>query len=201
MKADEQNRDWRSEMIKACENYDLVIERMHKVIKGLKAYPKILTKPEHKYLHPVFDKVLYNALCNLDLITELKYLDLSNLARNYFEMNFFARITALSCFEIFDNTNRIVGKEIIELIKSRVGVEALRELNAQTKELNVLKNRHVTRFKKIRNNLIGHRMNAGRDQAEEMLLLEPKQIYDIGNQVFKIQLQIQDAFITVLKKL
>ena len=188
-------------MIKACENYDLVIEKMHKVIKGLKAHPKILTKPEHKHLHPVFDKILFNALCNLDLITELKYLDLSNLAKNYFEMNFFARITALSCFEIFDNTNRIVGKEIIELLKSRLGDEALRELNAQTKDLNVLKNKHASHFKKIRNNLIGHRMNAGREQAEQMLLLEPKQIYDIGNQVFKIQLQIQDAFMKVLKKL
>lgn len=188
-------------MIKACENYDLVIEKMHKVIKGLKAHPKILTKPEHKYLHPVFDKILYNALCNLDLITELKYLDLSNLARNYFEMNFFARITALSCFEIFDNTNRIVGKEIIELIRFRLGEKALHELNTQTKELNVLKNRHASHFKKIRNNLIGHRMNAGHVQAEEMLRLEPKQIYEIGNRVFKIQLHIQDAFIKVLREL
>jgi hypothetical protein len=135
----ERNKDWRSEVTKACENYDMLIEKMHKVIKGLKAYPKILTKPEHKYLHPIFDKVLFNALCNLDLITELKYLDLSNLAKNYFEMNFFARITALSCFEILDNTNRIIGKEIIELVKSRLGIEVLRELNAQTKELNLLK--------------------------------------------------------------
>jgi hypothetical protein len=183
------------------EIYDLVIQKMQKVIKGLKAYPKILTKPEHKYLHKVFDKVLFNALCNLDLITELKYLDMSNVVGNAFETNLFARITAHSCFEILDNLNTTVGKEILELVENRLGVEALHELNARVKELNSVKKQHITSLKKIRNNLFGHRMNAGREQAEQMLLINPKSIYDIGNRIFKIQIKMQDAFMGVLTKI
>jgi len=181
-------------MIEMLGRYDLIIQRMNKVIKGLKAYPKILDKPEHKYLHKVFDKVLFNALCNLDLITELKYLEMSHVVGNAFETNFFARITAHSCFEILDNTNRTVGKEIIEMIKSRLGAEALNELNCYVKELNSIKKPHIQNLKKIRNNLFGHRMNAGREQAEQMLLINPKSIYEIGNRIFKIQLNIQDIF-------
>jgi hypothetical protein len=97
--------------------------------------------------------------------------------------------------------NRIVGKALIELIKSRLGIEALLELNVKVKEMNSLKKQHFVHLKKIRNNLFGHRMNAGREQAEEMLLINPKHIYDIGNRIFKIQLQIQDAFIKVLREM
>ena len=189
-------------MIEMLERYDLIIQRMNKVIKGLKAYPKILDKPEHKYLHKVFDKVLFNALCNLDLITELKYLDMNNVVGNVFETNFFARITAHSYFEILDNLNRTVGKEIVELIENRLGAEALIELNAHVNELNSIKKQHVNSLKKIRNNLFGHRMNAGREQAEQMLQINPKSIYDIGNRIFKIQLNIQDTFMMkVLSKI
>jgi hypothetical protein len=165
------------------QRYDLLITQMNKVIKGLKAYPKLLDQPEHKYLHKIFDKVLFNALCNLDLITELKYLDKSNISRNFFEMNFFARITAHSCYEILDNANRTVGKEIIEQIESRLGHEALQELNSQVKELSRLKKQHIDSLKQIRNNLFGHRMNAGREQTELMLQIDPKSIYKIGNQI------------------
>jgi len=190
-----------SEAVEMLETYDLVIQKMQKVIKGLKAYPKILTKPEHKYLHKVFDKVLFNALCNLDLITELKYLDMSNVVGNAFETNFFARITAHSCFEILDNLNKTVGKEILELVENRLGVEALNELSARVKELNAVKKQHISSLKTIRNNLFGHRMNAGREQAEQILLINPKSIYDIGNQIFKIQIKMQDAFMGVLTKI
>jgi chemotaxis protein CheY-P-specific phosphatase CheC len=75
------------------------------------------------------------------------------------------------------------------------------ELNAHVKELNQLKRQHASTLKKIRNNLFGHRMNAGREQAEQMLLINPKSIYDIGNRIFKIQLNIQNAFMKVLSKI
>jgi hypothetical protein len=97
--------------------------------------------------------------------------------------------------------SRTVGKEIIELIENRLGVEALNELNARVKELNAVKKQHITSLKKIRNNLFGHRMNAGREQAEQMILINPKAIYDIGNRIFKIQLKMQDAFMRVLTKI
>jgi len=196
----ESQKDLQRKAIEMLEHYETVIQSMHKVIGGLKLYPKVLTKPEHKHLHTVFDKILFNALCNLDLITELKYLDMSQASGNNFEANFFARITAHSCFEILDNVNRTVGKEIIVLVENRLGIEALHELNAHVKELNVLKKQHIVSLKKIRNNLFGHRMNAGREQVEEMLLINPKSIYAIGNQIFKIEIKIQDAFMKVLSK-
>jgi hypothetical protein len=188
-------------VVESIKAYDSVIRAMHKTIKGLKAYPVLLTEPEHAYLHKFFDKALFNALCNLDLITELKYLDVSNAVGNMFEANFFARITAHSCFEILDNLNETVGKEIIELVKARSGPEALIDLNAHVRELNQVKKRHLGDLKKIRNHLFGHRMKAGREQAERMLLVNPGSIYDVGQQIFHIELAILGAFVNLLKQI
>ena len=191
----EDPKDLQSKMIETIESYDRLIFGLNKNIKGFKVYPKILTEPRHKHLHIIIDKILFNALLILDLITELKYLDISNALGNGFETNFFARITAHSCFEILDNVNRAVGKEINELVKDRLGVEALHELNAQVKELNAIKKQNAKYLKEIRNTLFGHRMNAGLKQAEEMMRINPKFIYDIGNRIFKIQINIQGAFV------
>lgn len=188
-------------MIETVKAYDSVILAMHGTIKGLKAYPAILTQPEHKYLHEVFDKALFNALCNLDLITGLKYLDVSNAVGNTFEANFFARIVAHSCFEILDHLNRTVGNEIIQLVERRLGAEALSELNAHVKELNQVKRSHIAGLKKIRNNLFGHKMNAGREQAEQLLLITPRSIYDVGQLIFRIEIDVLDAFVKILKKM
>src|ERR1700733_11384360 len=134
-------------MIESIRAYDSVIQAMHRTIKRLKAYPSILNAPEHVYLHKFFDKAVFNALCNLDLITELKYLDLSNALGNQFEANFFSRITAHSCFEILDNLNETVGKEIIHLVTAKLGSEALSDLNTHVKELNQVKKRHFDELK------------------------------------------------------
>jgi hypothetical protein len=188
-------------MIESLKAYDSVIRAMHRTIKGLKAYPVLLAEPEHTYLHKFFDKALFNALCNLDLITELKYLDVSNAVGNMFEANFFARITAHSCFEILDNLNETVGREIIELVKARSGAEALSDLNAHVQKLNQVKKRHLDELKRIRNYLFGHRMKAGREQAEQMLRINPRSIYNVGQQIYRIELDILGAFVNILKKI
>jgi len=188
-------------MIQTLKAYDSVIQAMHGTIKGLKAYPVILIQPEHKYLHAVFDKALFNALCGLDLITGLKYLDVSSAVGNSFEANFFARIVAHSCFEILDNVNKTVGIQIIQLVEGCLGAQALNELNVHVEELNQLKKRHIAALKHIRNNLFGHKMNAGREQAEEMLLITPRSIYDVGDRVFRIEVGILAAFMRILRKM
>jgi len=188
-------------MIEIIKAYDSVIQAMHKTIKRLKAYPAILTKPEHAYLHKFFDKALFNALCNLDLITELKYLDVSKALGNKFEANFFSRITAHSCFEILDNLNATTGKEIIELVGSQLGPEAVSDLNACVKELNQVKKKHLEELKRIRNNLFGHKMKAGRKQAEQMLLINPQSIYEVGQRIYRIELAILAAFVNILTEM
>jgi len=188
-------------MINTLTAYESVIGAMHRNVKTLKAYPRILTRLEHKYLHKVFDRALFNTLCNLDLITELKYLDISNAVGNAFETNLFARIAAHSCFEILDNLNQAVGKEVRELVKSQLGPHALRDLNAQVKELNQIKKRHIAELKGIRNNLFGHRMKAGREHAEQMLQIDPRAIYDLGHRVFRLELDILSSFVELLKQL
>jgi hypothetical protein len=87
------------------------------------------------------------------------------------------------------------------LVENRLGVEALNEFNARVKKLNAVKKQHIASLKQIRNNLFGHRMNAGREQAEQMLLINPKSIYNVGNRIFKIQIEMQDAFMGVLTKI
>ena len=188
-------------VLQRVKEYESLIQEVHRAIKCMKAYPSILTEPEHKYLHAIFDKVLFNALCGLDLITELKYLDVSIAVGNSFEATFFARITAHSCFEILDNMNWIVGKEIMELVKVRLEPQALSDLKSHIKDLNEVKKRHLKELKRIRNELFGHRMKVGHDQAERMLGITPQSIYGVGHRIFEIETNILSAFGKILERI
>lgn len=183
------------------DNYESIIAALNRNVAGLKMYPEALDKPEHKYLHPVFDKALFNALCTLDLITELKYLDLANAAKNAWEANFFSRVVAHSCFEILDNFNAIAGREILELVKTRLGPGALKDLHARVREMNQINRKDGPYLKAIRNNLFGHRMKVGLQQAEEMLLIKPAPIYQLGRRIFRIEVDIMGAYMELLKAL
>jgi hypothetical protein len=75
-------------------------------------------------------------------------------------------------------------------VKSQLGPHALRDLNAHVKELNKIKKRHIADVKRIRNNLFGHRMKAGREQARQMLHIDHRGIYDLGHRVFRLELDV-----------
>jgi hypothetical protein len=188
-------------MIHALQHYERITSTLHKNIKAAKAYPSLLTNQDHAPLRSVLDKALWNYLSSLDLVTELKFLDASLAVGNQFEANFFARITALSCFEILDTRNSKVGKDIRSLALGVPGGSALKRLDECVRKLNRLAAEKSPQLKALRNNLFGHRMKAGRAQAVEMLLVQPKAIYEVGSRILEIQFELADAFMELAKDL
>ncbi len=188
-------------MIHALQYYERIARTLHKNIKAAKAYPSLLTKQDHAPLRNVLDKALCNYLSSLDLVTELKFLDASLAVRNEFEANFLSRITALSCFEILDTRNSKVGKDIRSLALSVPGGSAQRRLDECVRKLNKLAAQKCPQLKALRNNLFGHRMKAGHAQAVEMLLVQPKAIYEVGSRILAIEFELAEAFMELAKDL
>lgn len=181
--------------------YEFLTDVLHKNIKAAKSYPSILTEPEHKGLCGLLDKALLNYLSSLDLATELKFLDASMAIGNQFEANFFARITALSCFEVLDNRNVKLGKETRSLALSIAGCSAREDLDKCLRELNKIAADESPKLKTIRNNLFGHRIKIGKVQADEMLHVNPKAIFDLGWRILHIEFAIAEAYMVLAKNI
>jgi hypothetical protein len=174
-------------MLETIKVYDDLIKESNEIIKALKVYPKILSDDKHKYLHPVFDKALFNALNGIDLITGLKYLDISVAIGNGFESNYFARIVAHSSYEILNHQEKIIGKNVFDLLNSKLGKDASEGIRETTKRLRAIKKDYFLLLKSIRNNLFGHKMESGIGLAEKMFEVNNETIYMVGMDIFKFQ--------------
>ena len=188
-------------MIETLNAYDEVIQKTSNLVRTLKIYPKVFEEEKHKYLHQFFDRVLYNTLSQLDLIIGLKYLDLSQAVSNQLEANYFARIVAHSSFEILTNLNKLVGKGIRSFVIDKVGKSELENIDNSVKELNKFKKEHHEKLKTIRHNLIGHKLKEGHKQAELIVNIDNREIYDIGNKIFKVQNKLIGYFTELIEKL
>lgn len=181
--------------------YDYLIKRLSNTIRGLKIYPKVFTAAEHKYLHQFFDKNLYNALCLQDLIIGLKYLDGSQAMNNQLEANYFARIVAHNSHEILDDLNKLVGKDLRNYIIEHYDLELLEQVDSSIKSLNSIKKENSSTLKEIRNNLFGHKLKDGIKQAEMMMNVKHRDIYNIGDQILKAQIELLGNVIELIKKI
>ncbi|MDI6815789.1 MAG: hypothetical protein QME41_01160 [Actinomycetota bacterium] len=177
-------------MLEAINAYDHLIARANKLIVTFKIYPKVLDKEEHKYLHPICDKGLFNALNMVDLIMGLKYLDVSNAVQNQSEANYFARIVAHSAYEILNHQNKILGIEVIRLVEERLTGEALSDVQESMKALRRIKKEHFAYLKFIRNNLFGHKLGCGIILAESMLEIDNAKTYSIGKEILMFQVSL-----------
>lgn len=174
----------------ATKEYDMLIERTLGVVVACKIYPKVLTQSEHKELYPFFDRNLFNALNQLDLIIGLKYLDLSHGVGNKSESRYFARVVATTSYEILKDLNQVMGKELRNFVIEKKGEDFLNEINLTVSKLNVLKKANQNMLKEIRHNLFGHKMDNGLHQAEKIWGLDVQKIYRIGRSVFDIQIKL-----------
>ena len=188
-------------MIETIKSYDLAIDRVNKVIKSLKAYPRILDQEENKYLHPVFDKALYNALTASDLIVGLKYLDVSNAMKNGYEANYFARTVAHCAYEVLHYKHKLIGKDAATILKSRLGDAALKSVKESIANLKSVQKDHFEKLDFIRNNLFGHRNESGLATANGMLEIDNKLVYQIGKAVFDALIVIISVITALLSKL
>ncbi|MCX5846586.1 MAG: hypothetical protein NTW12_09580 [Deltaproteobacteria bacterium] len=188
-------------MIETIKAYDIIIKGLNENIRGLKAHPKILDKEEHKYLHPVYEKSMYIAICLSDLIIGLKYLDVSNALKNGYETSYFSRNVAHMSYELINHQEKIVGTEVAKTIKNRIGDAAFSEFKGSAKELKDVKKEYCKKLNYIRNNLFGHRTANGSEMAAAMLEIDAAEIYKIGKQIFDVYIRVIVAYVNLLSKL
>lgn len=187
-------------MIETLHSYDKLIQNTSNLARTLKIYPRVFEKEEFHELHKFFDKALFTVLNHLDLIIGLKYLDFSQAMGNNLEANYFSRVVVLTSHEILNDLNKMVGNEIrTELIK-KIGSDRVKELDETTKEMNALRKKHLKKLKPLRNMVLGHKHENGHQQAEIIVNMDNKEIYDIGNEIFKVQMKFIRNYSELLKK-
>lgn len=188
-------------MFELLSSYDEAIVSTNNLIRTLRAYPTLLDEKENLYMHQFFDKCLFTALNQLDLIIGLKYLDISNAMKNQIEANYFSRIVAHTSFEILNDLNKLAGKQIREFVLSNCTKEVLSDIDTAIRELNIIKKEKLKILKEIRNNLFGHKHANAFSQTVGMLKIQNSEIYAIGNDIFKMQIQLLFSYQNMMMKI
>lgn len=182
-------------------HYDKLILGINKNIKGLKIYPKILNEERNHKFHFILNKMLHNSLVVSDILVGLKYLDLSNFLNNGIERAYFARIVALNSYEILINSGRLTGNRDVKEILKQINDNELEEQLKQVKiKIQALKGEERY-LKEIRTNIIAHKDENPFTQIQVFQNLEAKRIFTIGNNIFKLHLELNKVFLKVLKEI
>lgn len=179
--------------------YDELINAINSNIKSFKAYPKILSEPHHKKLHLLFDKCLYTALIQNDLIIGLKYLDLSNALENQIEANYFARVVALNSYEMLRYLDKLIGKDIQSFLSYSEHSKEMKDIKKVGKKINIFKKSCFKFLDEIRNNVIAHKDVDSIKQTSIMLQMDNKKIYTIGNELYKLNFELLEKYMELMK--
>lgn len=187
-------------MLNLIAAYDQLIIAVNKNIKYLKAYPKILSEPHNKKFHFLFEKCLYIALIQNDLIIGLKYLDVSNAVKNQIEANYFARVVALNSFEALNYFDKLIGKNVQAYSTNSELSHEIKEINDVGKKINSLKKSCFKYLDDIRNNVIGHKDADSLKQTNIMLQIDNKKIHSIGTTLYKLNFELLDKYMELMNK-
>ena len=188
-------------MLDMIRSYNYLISKINTTTKHLKAHRAIFDKEEYKYCYPVYEKAMYISIALTDLMVSLKYLHISSVSKNEYETNYFARSVAVTCYELINHQEKIVGKEIYKTVAKNVGSESLSEIIAAKKQLGKITKEHFQVLKNIRNNLYAHRHGNGYEMAIAMLNIENTMIYKIGKDIFDIYLILLNNYVQLATKL
>jgi len=179
--------------------YDRLINAVNSNIKSLKIYPKLLSREADKDQCIILDKCLYIALVQNDLLVSLKYLDVSNNVGNAYEANYFARSVGLHSYEVLNHVSKSIGKEIRSILLSSIHDHFLKDINQVGKNLNELKKAHFRNLEVLRNNVMGHKSHDGIAQTEIMLSMNNKELYDLGEQIYKANFKLVKIYMQFLQ--
>jgi hypothetical protein len=184
-------------LIDTINKYDKIIHYTSNLVRAYKIYPKVFKEEEHKF----FDKALFTVLNHLDLAIGLKYVDISQAAGNQLEANYFSRVLILTSHEILNDLNKMLGKDLRLEIQEKIGIEGMKEIDESTKELNILRKKHLKKLKDLRNSVLGHKYEYAYQQAEMIVDIDVKEIYNIGNDIFNVQMKFIQNYRKMLEKI
>lgn len=188
-------------MLEMIKLFDEVIIKLNKNVRTLKIYPKVFEESEFRELHKFFDKALFTALNQLDLIIGLKYLKVSQALGNQLEANYFSRNVILITHEILNDLNKMVGKEVRDEIKNKLEENFLKEIDVSTKALSGLRKKHLKKLKEWRNTVSAHKEGHTIKQAEIIVGIDSQEIYEIGNEIYKAQEKFIISYMKILENI
>lgn len=183
------------------KEYDNRIKKINSFIKNLKAYPSINSKFEinDEFFNKFLDKLLFISLAELDLLIGLKYLDFSHTLKNQIEANYFARVVALSTYEIIQHTSKLLGNDMKNIIVEKYGDERFDEIKIITRKISKTASTEKKLLQIIRNNLIAHKEENGLLQTELMISINNEEIYALGNKISNHQLELINKYLEIWK--
>lgn len=186
-------------MLLALSLYNNQISSTEKLIRSLRIYPKVFDNDKDSDLHVFFDKALYSALNHLDLAIGLKHLDIYHSRGNIIEANYFSRTLILTCHEILNDNNKLIGKNVREKLIEKLGMIKIEKLDQSTKDINNLKKSHLKHLKDLRNSVIGHRQELAYEQSEIIGNIDLEEICKIGKKLFTTQTKLIGSLVDLLK--
>jgi len=188
-------------MLKTVQSYDYLINRINITTRNLKAHRKILNKEEHEFLYPFYEKAMYISIALADLMVGLKYLDVSNAVDNKFEANHFARGVSVTCYELLNHKEKIIGETIYKTVAKSVGIIELTPIVEAKKILKLITKEHFQTLKHIRNDLYGHRHENGYEMSLAMLSIDNFEVYKIGKSIFDSYFKLLQEYAQLMTKL
>lgn len=109
--------------------------------------------------------------------------------------------STLNSYEILINSGRLTGnrdiKEILKQINDNEIDEQLKQLKIK---IQALKDEEKY-LKEIRTNIIAHKDENPFTQIQVFQELDPKKIFTVGNNIFKLHLELNKVFLEILKEI
>lgn len=190
------------DLLKSLEDYDQVIKSTRQLIGSIEIYPLVLKKEEFQNLYIFFNKIMFITLNHLDLIIGLKFLDLSHAMNNEIEANYFARIVILTLHELIEDYHvKFYNKELRKKLEYKIGTSELEAFDEIAKSIKLLKKKYITKLKKLRNSVLGHKDEDALEQFKIMKNIDTNEIFRIGSEIFQVQMKLLGSYTTMLNKL
>lgn len=190
-----------TELMKVMSAYERAINSAHQSVRVGRIYKKVFDHPKYEYMYPLLNNRLFTSLNILDLLIGLKHIDQYQATGNMLEANYFARIVALNAHEALEAIPILSNQKIRQFIMAQIGEEGIKEIDELIKTLNVLKRTHLFELKKIRNNVVGHKLSDSLEQSDIIQQIDTKKVYAIGNSLVATLLKLVGSFTNVLEKL
>lgn len=177
----------------------ITIEDVEKINQKFNNLKSKIDKKELLYKIEFFDKSLFILNNQTDLYLSLQYLNLHLVNGNNLHIKYFSKNVAIIGHEILLDRKNILSSEFRDLIKHFNNSETLEKIDLDLKKLNELQKKHLHFFKKIRNNLIGHRQKNGREQTRLLFEINGYEIHKIGFEVYNINQSIINNLFNILE--
>ena len=101
--------------------------------------------------------------------------------------------------EVLNHLNKSIGADVRSILSNSTHAHYLENVNQIGKNVNGLKKIYLKKLETLRNNVIGHKSHDGIAQTEIMLSMNNKELYDLGEQIYKANFKLVKIYMQFLQ--